>query len=151
MLTFYPGGKPLIVVGDMHGQLKDLLTIFTENGFPGPAGPQYLFNGDFVDRGTMGAEVATILLAYKMVYPDLVHLNRGNHETIMMNMNYGFIDEVPIGLRGVGGSGSTRWLWRSTMLLVVSSIFSLFLVQTESLDQTFCNKNTPNPHAPIRS
>jgi len=86
--------KKLVVVGDLHGQLADLLTIFIENGFPSPTGTQYLFNGDFVDRGEFGAEVATILLCYALLYPNTVHLNRGNHETVNMNINYGFIDEV---------------------------------------------------------
>ena len=86
--------QKLIVVGDLHGQLADLLTIFIENGFPSPNGVQYLFNGDFVDRGKLGVEVMTLLLAYKVVYPDSVHLNRGNHETISMNMNYGFTEEI---------------------------------------------------------
>ena len=84
----------LIVVGDLHGQLQDLLTIFIENGFPGPTGPQYLFNGDLVDRGEMGVELVTLVLAYKIVYPDCVHINRGNHESVYMNMAYGFMDEV---------------------------------------------------------
>ena len=84
----------LIIAGDLHGQLPDLLTIFVENGFPGPDGPQYLFNGDFVDRGKHGVEVATLLLCYKILYPDRVHLNRGNHESAAMNMTYGFVDEV---------------------------------------------------------
>ena len=91
--------KRLIVVGDLHGQLADLLTIFNENGFPSPEGTQYLFNGDFVDRGEKGTEVVTLLLAYKLVYPDSVHLNRGNHETVAMNMAYGFADEVILSLR----------------------------------------------------
>eukprot|EP00667_Euglena_gracilis_P002106 EG_transcript_2107 len=86
--------QKLIVVGDLHGQLADLLTIFIENGFPSPTGPQYLFNGDFVDRGEYGVEVATVLLVYKLLYPQTVHLNRGNHETINMNITYGFIDEI---------------------------------------------------------
>ena len=87
--------KKLIVAGDLHGQLSDLLTIFTENGVPSVTGVQYLFNGDFVDRGDMGAEVTTLLLAYKLLYPDSVHLNRGNHESKSMNCNYGFMEEVP--------------------------------------------------------
>uniref|UniRef100_A0A7S4LIB5 Serine/threonine-protein phosphatase n=1 Tax=Eutreptiella gymnastica TaxID=73025 RepID=A0A7S4LIB5_9EUGL len=86
--------RKLIVVGDVHGQFSDLITIFTENGFPNTTGAQYLFNGDFVDRGPMGVEVIILLLAYKLLYPDSVHLNRGNHEAVSVNMRYGFGQEV---------------------------------------------------------
>eukprot|EP00667_Euglena_gracilis_P000832 EG_transcript_832 len=88
--------QKLVVVGDLHGQLADLLTIFAENGYPHPQGPQYLFNGDFVDRGIHGVEVTTILFAFKLLYPDSVHLNRGNHENPDMNYFYGFADEVMV-------------------------------------------------------
>eukprot|EP00668_Euglena_longa_P004163 GGOE01004878.1.p1 GENE.GGOE01004878.1~~GGOE01004878.1.p1 ORF type:complete len:975 (-),score=220.51 GGOE01004878.1:384-2909(-) len=84
----------LVVVGDLHGQLSDLLTILMEYGLPAPDGPQYLFNGDFVDRGIQGVEVVTLLLALKLLHPDSVHLNRGNHESEGMNAVFGFLDEV---------------------------------------------------------
>ena len=54
----------------------------------------YIFNGDFVDRGAYGVEVLTLLMALKLVYPEFVHLNRGNHEDIDINRAYGFLDEV---------------------------------------------------------
>eukprot|EP00667_Euglena_gracilis_P001975 EG_transcript_1974 len=84
----------LIVVGDLHGQLNDLLTILMEYGLPAPDGSQYLFNGDFVDRGPQGVEVVTLLLALKLLHPESVHLNRGNHESEGMNAVFGFLDEV---------------------------------------------------------
>jgi len=84
----------LVVVGDLHGHLKDLLNIFGEFGFPSPTGSQYLFNGDFVDRGTEGVEVAVLILAFKLLYPESVRLNRGNHESELMNAAFGFADEV---------------------------------------------------------
>ena len=74
-----PTGASLCVVGDLHGQLEDLLYIFRHHGFPSPSRP-YLFNGDFVDRGPKGIEVATVLFAWQQVYPGAVLLNRGNHE-----------------------------------------------------------------------
>ena len=92
--------KKLVVVGDLHGQLADLLTIFANHGLPSPAGTQYVFNGDFVDRGPHGVEIITLLLAYTICYPDTVHLNRGNHETEHVSMMFGFMDEVcPRGCR----------------------------------------------------
>jgi Calcineurin-like phosphoesterase len=55
----------MTVVGDIHGQLQDLYSIFTINGLPSPTN-MYLFNGDFVDRGHNGAEVFFSLCAFKV-------------------------------------------------------------------------------------
>jgi len=87
------GGRAFTVCGDTHGQFYDLLNIFKINGNPSPTNP-YLFNGDFVDRGSFSTEVIITLLAWKLVCPDSVHLLRGNHETIQMNKIYGFEGEV---------------------------------------------------------
>lgn len=54
----------MTVVGDIHGQLQDLFSIFTINGLPCPQN-RYLFNGDFIDRGPNGAEVLLTLCAFK--------------------------------------------------------------------------------------
>ena len=77
----------------MHGQFYDLLTIFEANGLPSQTNP-YIFNGDFVDRGSFTFEVAITLLACKVQHPNCVHLNRGNHETRTMARFYGFDGEV---------------------------------------------------------
>ena len=69
--------------GDVHGQFYDLLRIFELNGRPAPDNP-YVFNGDFVDRGSFSFEVAITLLAFKARHPGAVALNRGNHETRSM-------------------------------------------------------------------
>ena len=74
--------------------VQDLLTIFLRWGFPSPSGTQYIFNGDFVDRGQHSIETLTLLLAYRLLYPGSVHLNRGNHETASICMKYGLQDEV---------------------------------------------------------
>ena len=52
----------------------------------------YLFNGDFVDRGSFSVECIVILLIWKIIYPNTFHLNRGNHETKSMNSIYGYIE-----------------------------------------------------------
>uniref|UniRef100_M4BSB8 Serine/threonine-protein phosphatase n=1 Tax=Hyaloperonospora arabidopsidis (strain Emoy2) TaxID=559515 RepID=M4BSB8_HYAAE len=88
-----PMGVQLVVVGDLHGQLEDLLTILDKNGVPSSK-TWYLFNGDFVDRGSHGVEVILLLLIFKLLYPNFVFLNRGNHEEQMINEAFGFEDEV---------------------------------------------------------
>lgn len=83
----------LTVCGDTHGQYYDLLNIFEQNGLPSETNP-YLFNGDFVDRGSFSVENVLTLFAWKLVYPDHLILTRGNHETVSMNKVYGFEGEV---------------------------------------------------------
>ncbi|KAH7826602.1 putative Serine/threonine-protein phosphatase [Monocercomonoides exilis] len=88
-----PEGKELTLVGDTHGQFYDVLNIFNLNGPPSNENP-YLFNGDWVDRGSFGTELTLVLLAYKLAYPKSVHLLRGNHESAMCTKEYGFKNEV---------------------------------------------------------
>ncbi|RHZ37087.1 hypothetical protein DYB31_007253, partial [Aphanomyces astaci] len=88
-----PKGVELVIVGDLHGQFEDLMTIFDRKGVPSKT-LWYLFNGDFVDRGLHGVEVICTLLAYSLLYPQFVFLNRGNHEALMLNQVFGFADEV---------------------------------------------------------
>jgi len=83
----------LTVCGDTHGQYYDVLNIFEMNGYPDRTNP-YLFNGDFVDRGSFSFEVITTLLLFKLMDPNCIYLTRGNHETKNMNKIYGFEGEV---------------------------------------------------------
>lgn len=85
-------GKKMTVCGDTHGQYFDLLEIFHRNGYPSES-HMYLFNGDFVDRGSWSTEIALLLFSYKWLYPKNFFLNRGNHETDDMNRVYGFEGE----------------------------------------------------------
>jgi hypothetical protein len=80
-------------VGDIHGQLEDLLLILDETGDPSPTN-LILFNGDFVDRGEYGFEVITIIFALFAAFPKCVYFNRGNHEDPYVCVNYGFQQEV---------------------------------------------------------
>lgn len=79
-----PDDKKFTVCGDIHGQFYDLLNIFKINGLPSEENP-YLFNGDFVDRGSFSVECIFTLFGFKLLYPNHFFMARGNHETINMN------------------------------------------------------------------
>jgi hypothetical protein len=83
----------LTVVGDLHGQLQDLYSIFAINELPSETN-WYLFNGDFVDRGECGVEIVMAIMCFKLLYPQSLHFNRGNHESRNQNSWMGFEEEV---------------------------------------------------------
>eukprot|EP00758_Cryptobia_borreli_P012311 Tbor_TRINITY_DN5733_c4_g2::TRINITY_DN5733_c4_g2_i3::g.19892::m.19892/K04460/PPP5C; serine/threonine-protein phosphatase 5 len=88
-----PDDQEITVCGDTHGQYYDTLNIFKINGNPS-ATNRYIFNGDFVDRGSYSFENVTMLLAFKLLYPEYFFMSRGNHEGQAMNRVYGFEGEV---------------------------------------------------------
>lgn len=92
--TFRPYGHmihlpyPVIVIGDLHGNFHDLLRIWSQ--VHDHYEKQFLFLGDYVDRGQYSIEIITLLLALRVQYPKQFHLLRGNHEFSKVNANYGF-------------------------------------------------------------
>jgi len=91
---------PVKVFGDIHGQFGDLMSFFREYGSPSTTALggdlnrfNYLFLGDYVDRGNHSLETICLLFALKVQYPEQVYLLRGNHESEETNSAYGFLDE----------------------------------------------------------
>lgn len=96
--------SPIIVCGDIHGQLDDLLELFrTSERFDGTRENQtYLFMGDYVDRGYHSLNTFLFLVVMKLKYPGQYWLLRGNHESRQVSQMYGFYQEI---IQNYGHSG----------------------------------------------
>ena len=88
---------PIKVFGDIHGQYSDLMRFFDLWGIPNDGGDiesyDYLFLGDYVDRGAHSLETIFLLMALKVKFPEKIHLLRGNHEDKWINNAFGFAEE----------------------------------------------------------
>eukprot|EP00271_Cylindrocystis_brebissonii_P001162 TRINITY_DN11466_c0_g1_i1.p1 TRINITY_DN11466_c0_g1~~TRINITY_DN11466_c0_g1_i1.p1 ORF type:complete len:942 (+),score=168.46 TRINITY_DN11466_c0_g1_i1:136-2961(+) len=103
---------PVKIFGDLHGQFGDLMRLFDEYGSPSTAGDityiDYLFLGDYVDRGQHSLETIVLLLALKMENPRNLHLIRGNHEAADINALFGFRIECIERM----GEAAGIWVWQ---------------------------------------
>ncbi|KAK8895358.1 hypothetical protein M9Y10_023820 [Tritrichomonas musculus] len=90
-LASNPRKSDFVIVGDIHGSINSLIRIFSCQGDPSKT--QYLFLGDYVDRGSNSCEVIILLYTFKCLYPDNIYLIRGNHEFEDMTHQNGFEEE----------------------------------------------------------
>lgn len=87
--------SPIMIIGDLHGQLLDLFRILKRHS--DWENTQFLFLGDLVDRGSFSTETVLLVFLMKVLYPDTVHIIRGNHEFAEIYNACGFSTE----LRGI--------------------------------------------------
>ena len=116
---------PVKIVGDTHGQYRDLIRLFDLCGYPSATSTPYLFLGDYVDRGKQSLETIMLLLCYKIKFPDKIFLLRGNHECASVNRVYGFFDECK--------RRSTMKVWRT-----FTDLFNTLPIAAVVANKIFC-------------
>jgi diadenosine tetraphosphatase ApaH/serine/threonine PP2A family protein phosphatase len=135
--------SPIYIVGDIHGQLDDLLELFkttgsiTENGDLNFVPKNYLFMGDYVDRGYHGLNTFLYLAALKLEFPNQIWLLRGNHESRQVSSRYGLYTEI---ILNYGAAG----LW-----MMVNDAFDLLPMGALVDHDVFCVHGGLSPQIPL--
>lgn len=107
----------MTICGDIHGQFYDLLELFWIGGeLPNT---NYIFIGDYVDRGYNSVETIELLMCYKIKYPSHITLLWGNHESRQITMIYGFLDEI---IRKYGNSNPWSYFMEVFDLLPLGAL-----------------------------
>lgn len=119
---------PVKIVGDIHGQFSDLIRIFDSCGYPPHT--NYLFLGDYVDRGCQSLETILLLLCFKIKYPENFFMLRGNHESANITKIYGFYDECKRRLSTFKGG---QKIWKSFI-----DVFNTLPIAATVNDKIFC-------------
>ena len=88
--------SPCKIFGNIYGVYNDLMRFFESYGNPSDNIQngdinvmQYIFLGDFCDRGLYSLETVLLLFALKIKYPNFIYLIRGHHEDKNINEFYG--------------------------------------------------------------
>ncbi|KAI3402540.2 PPH21 [Candida oxycetoniae] len=119
-----PVSVPVTICGDVHGQFHDLMELFKIGGRCPDT--NYLFMGDYVDRGYYSVETVSYLVCMKVRFPNRITILRGNHESRQITQVYGFYDEC---LRKYGSA---------TVWKVFTDLFDYFPITALVDNKVFC-------------
>jgi diadenosine tetraphosphatase ApaH/serine/threonine PP2A family protein phosphatase len=129
--------SPIVICGDIHGQLDDLLHLLSPQVSGDRSVQRYLFMGDYVDRGHHSLNTFLLLLCLKLKYPENYALLRGNHESRIVSMQYGLSTEC-------------QQLYEHSFVFTrCNEVFDLLPVAAVVDRQLFCVHGGLSPEAPF--